>query len=202
MIKRYKSNEIDELAEILKNNGVISVPTDTVFGLCARINSKIAHDKLMKVKNRPIDKSFPVMCANEEQIRSIAIVNENAEKLINAFMPGPITLVLKKKNNLPNYITNGKDSVAVRMATSKAIEKLIIKTESPIFMTSANQSGKKECTNLDEIEKACPLLDGMMEGNVLFSKGSTIVDCISEEIKILRTGPISLKQIKEVIDKK
>lgn len=202
MIKRYKSNEIDELAKILKNNGVISVPTDTVFGLCARINSKIAHDKLMKVKNRPIDKSFPVMCANEEQIRSIAIVNENAEKLINAFMPGPITLVLKKKNNLPNYITNGKDSVAVRMATSKAIEKLIIKTESPIFMTSANQSGKKECTNLDEIEKACPLLDGMMEGNVLFSKGSTIVDCISEEIKILRTGPISLKQIKEVIDKK
>lgn len=202
MIKRYKSNEIDELAKILKNNGVISVPTDTVFGLCARINSKIAHDKLMKVKNRPIDKSFPVMCANEEQIRSIAIVNENAEKLINAFMPGPITLVLKKKNNLPNYITNGKDSVAVRMATSKAIEKLIIKTESPIFMTSANQSGKKECTNLDEIEKACPLLDGMMEGNVLFSKGSTIVDCISEKIKILRTGPISLKQIKEVIDKK
>ena len=202
MIKRYKSNEIDELAKILKNNGVISVPTDTVFGLCARINSKIAHDKLMKVKNRPIDKSFPVMCANEEQIKSIAIVNEKAEKLINAFMPGPITLVLKKKNNLPNYITNGKDSVAVRMATSKAIEKLIIKTESPIFMTSANQSGKKECTNLDEIEKACPLLDGMMEGNVLFSKGSTIVDCISEEIKILRTGPISLKQIKEVIDKK
>ncbi len=200
MIKRYKKNEVKELAYILKNNGVISVPTDTVFGICARINSKIAHDKLMKVKNRPVDKSFPVMCANEEQIKSIAIVNKMAEKLIRAFMPGPITLVLKKKNTLPNYVTNGKDSVAIRMATSRTIEELIIKTESPIFMTSANQSGEPECTNLDEIEKSCPLLDGMMEGKVSYSMGSTIVDCTSKEIKILREGPISFELIKKVID--
>ena len=66
-------------------------------------------------------------------------------------------------------------------------------------MTSANQSGKKECTNLDEIEKNCPLLDGMMEGNVIFSKGSTIVDCTSDEIQILREGPISMEQIKNII---
>lgn len=200
MIKRYKKHEVEELAYILKNNGVISVPTDTVFGVCARINSKIAHDKLMKVKNRPVDKSFPVMCANEEQIKSIAIVNKTAEKLIKAFMPGPITLVLKKKNTLPNYVTNGKDTVAIRMATSITIEVLIIKTESPIFMTSANQSGKNECINLDEIEEDCPLLDGMMEGNVFFSKGSTIVDCTLEEIKILRSGPISYEQIQKVLE--
>lgn len=99
MIKRYKKNEVEELACILKNNGVISVPTDTVFGLCAIMNSKIAYDKLVKVKKRPVEKSFPVMCANEEQIKSIAIVNKIAEKLIKAFMPGPITLVLKKKTH-------------------------------------------------------------------------------------------------------
>lgn len=199
MIKRYKESEIKELAYILRNNGVISVPTDTVFGICARINSKEAYDKLMKVKPRSVAKSFPVMCANEEQIKSIAIVNDVAEKLIKVFMPGPITLVLKKNKNLDEYITNGKDTIAVRMATSKPIEELIIETESPVFMTSANQSGKTECTNLDEIEKACPLLDGMMEGNVVFSKGSTIVDCTSEEIKILRSGPISYEQIKEAL---
>lgn len=199
MIKRYKKNEVEELACILKNNGVISVPTDTVFGLCAIMNSKIAYDKLVKVKKRPVEKSFPVMCANEEQIKSIAIVNKIAEKLIKAFMPGPITLVLKKKNTLPNYVTNGKDSVAIRMATSKTIEDLILKTESPIFMTSANQSGKIECANLDEIEKECPLLDGMMEGSVVFSKGSTILDCTSEELNILRLGPISYEQIQEVL---
>ncbi len=199
MIKRYKESEIEELARILKKDGVISVPTDTVYGICARIDSNIAHDKLIKVKKRPIKKSFPVMCANEEQIKSIAIVNHRAEKLIKTFMPGPITLVLKKNKDLPEYITNGKNTIAVRMATSKVIEKLIIEIGSPIFMTSANQSGKAECSNLDEIEQCCPLLDGMMEGNIIFSKGSTIVDCTSEKIKILREGPISINQIKNII---
>ena len=199
MIKRYKKSEIKKLAKILKNDGVISVPTDTVFGICARINSKIAHDKLVTVKNRPIKKSFPVMCANEEQIKSIAIVNDVAEKLIKSFMPGPITLVLKKNKNLPEYITNGNDTIAVRMATSEAIEKLILELNSPIFMTSANQSGKPTCSSLDEIEKACPNLDGMMEGNVIFSKGSTIIDCSTNEIKILREGPITMEKINEIL---
>lgn len=196
MIRRYKENEIDKLASILKNDGVISVPTDTVYGICARITSKKAHDKLIKVKNRPIDKAFPVMCANEEQIKNIAIVDKKAEKLIHTFMPGPITLILKKKNNIPEYITNKKDTIAIRMATSKVLEELILKTGSPIFMTSANKSGEPTCASLDEIEKACPLLDAIMEGSVSFGKGSTIVDCTSEEIKILRLGPISLEQIK------
>lgn len=193
MIKRYKINQIEEMAQILKNDGVISVPTDTVFGICASINSKIAYKKLQKIKNRPLNKSFPVMCANEKQIKEIAIVNEVAEKLIKTFMPGPITIVLKRNNKLPQYVTNGKDTIAIRMATSKAIEQLITILGCPIFMTSANQSGMPECTNLDEIEKACPLLDGMMEGEVFYSMGSTIVDCTSKNIKILRAGPISLE---------
>ena len=202
MIKRYKINEIEKLAQILKNDGVISVPTDTVFGICARINSQIAYNKLLEVKRRPFNKAFPVMCANKEQIKTIAIVDEIAEKLIKAFMPGPITLVLNKNSTLPEYVTNGKDTIAIRMATSKAIEELITKIESPIFMTSANQSGEPECTNLDEIEKSCPLLDGMMEGKVFYSMGSTIVDCTPNKIKILREGPISFELIKKVINEK
>ena len=190
-MKRYKSNEIDKLSEILKNDGVISVPTDTVFGVCARINSIKAYDNLVKTKNRPITKPFPVMCADEEQIRSIAIIDEKAEKLIKEFMPGPITLVLRKREDLPEYINNGRDSIAIRMATSKALEELIRKVGSPIFMSSANQSGEPTCQDLDEIEKSCPSLDGMMEGEVSFGKGSTIVDCTSEKIEILRLGPIS-----------
>ena len=202
MIKRYKQTEIEELAEILKNNGVISVPTDTVFGICARINSKIAHDKLMAVKNRPQNKSLPVMCANEEQIESVAKLSEKSEKLIKYFMPGPITLVLKKNKDLPEYITNGKDTIAIRMATSETIKKLILELESPIFMTSANQSGEPTCTSLDEIEKMCPKLDGMMEGNVIFSKGSTIIDCSADKIKILREGPITIEQINQIVNYK
>lgn len=198
MIERYKQDEIEKIVQILKNNGVIGVPTDTVFGICARIDSKEAHDKLIAVKKRPMTKSFPVMCANKEQIKSIAIVNEVAEKLIKAFMPGPITLVLKKNKDLDDYVTNGKDTIAIRMATSETIKRLILELKSPIFMTSANQSGEPTCTSLDEIEKNCPLLDGMVEGNVIFSKGSTIVDCTSKELQILREGPITIEQIKSI----
>ena len=198
MIKRYNKNQIPELAEILKNDGVICVPTDTVYGLCARINSKKAHDKLMQIKNRPTAKSFPIMCADEEQIRSIAIVDKKAEKIIQSFMPGPITLVLNKKSNVPDYVSNGKTTIAVRMATSKALENLIREVGCPIFMTSANQSGEPVCSNLDEIEKACLSLDGIMEGEVTFGEASTIVDCASDEIRILRSGPIMMEQIKNL----
>ena len=191
MIKRYKQNETDTLAKILKNDGVISVPTDTVYGVCARINSKKAHDNLVKTKNRPNTKPFPVMCSDEAQIKSIAIVNEKAEKIIKEFMPGPITLILEKRPEVPEYVNNGKATIAVRMATSKAVKELIIKTGYPIFMSSANQSGEPTCTNLD----------GMMEGTVKFGKGSTIVDCTSKEIKILRDGPITIEQIREVLER-
>ena len=85
-MKRYKQTEINELAEILKNDGVISVPTDTVYGVCARMNSKKAHDNLMQVKKRPIEKTLPIMCADKEQIKSIAIVDEKAEKIIQEFI--------------------------------------------------------------------------------------------------------------------
>ncbi len=199
MVKRYNQNEIKKLVEILKADGVISIPTDTVFGICASMNSKIAHDKLMAIKNRPMAKSFPVMCKDEAQIKSIAIVNDVAEKLITAFMPGPITLVLKSNKNLPAYITHGKDTIAIRMATSETIKEIIAELESPLFMTSANQSGQLTCTSLDEIEKSCPNLDGMLGGKVIFSQGSTIVDCSTDQIKILREGPITLAQINAVL---
>ena len=82
MMKRYTQNEINELADILKKDGVISVPTDTVYGICARISSIKAHNNLVIAKNRPTNKLFPIMCADEEQIKSIAIVDEKIKKLI------------------------------------------------------------------------------------------------------------------------
>ena len=106
MIRKYNKNEINELSEILKNDGVISVPTDTVYGLCCKINSKKAYEKLLDIKERPINKAFPIMCLNEEQIREIGIVDKKIEKIISAFMPGPITLILNKRKYIDDYITN------------------------------------------------------------------------------------------------
>ena len=91
------------------------------------------------------------------------------------------------------------DTLAIRMATSKEIEKIIELVGSPLFMTSANQSGEKTCTSLDEIEIACPLISGMLIGDTKFGESSTIVDASSNEIKVLRQGPITIEQINKVL---
>ena len=202
-MRRYSQNEINEVAEVLNRDGVISIPTDTVYGVCARINSQKAFENLVNAKHRPANKSFPVLCLNEEQIKSIAIVNSNAEKLIHAFMPGPITIVLKKKKEAFEYIHNaGKrtsDELAVRILPLKFIKELIQKVGSPLFLSSANLSGQEVCKTLDEIEEVFPNIDGIVEGDVSFGQASTIVDCTSDEIVIQREGPISKERIMEVL---
>ena len=202
-MKRYKQREIEEVANVLKNDGVISVPTDTVYGICARINSSKAYLKLVSVKNRPSTKSFPVMCSDIEQIKSIAIIDENALKLIKAFMPGPITLVLNKRPDVLSYINNAgareTDELAIRMAPTPFLKELIKEVGSPLFLSSANKSGKDVCKSLDEIEIECPTLDGMVLGDVSFGEASTIVDLTGNDIKIQRHGPIKEEQIMKVL---
>ena len=198
-MKRYSQSEIAAMAEILKNDGVLSVPTDTVYGVCARMDSEKAQENLRDVKHRPLTKAFPVMCADEDQIKEIAYVDDRAEKLIRAFMPGPVTFILKKKEEVPAYVNGGMETLAIRMATSDALKELIKAAGAPVFMTSANQSGEPVCTSLDEIEKSCPTLDGMMEGNVSFGEASTIIDCTGSELKILRQGPVTIEQIEMVL---
>ncbi len=203
-MKRYTEKELEELINILKNDGIISVPTDTIYGICGRADSLKAYEKIMKIKNRPENKFLPIMCADKEQIKNIAIVNKSALKLIDAFMPGPITLILNKKTE--TYIKNGGTknipNVAVRMATSRTLKELITKVGIPIFMTSANKSGEPVCKNLDEIERKCPDLDGMLEGNVLFDKQSTIIDCTLDILKIKREGVITIEEIDNVLKDK
>ena len=184
-MRRFKAEEIQEIIEILKKDGVISVPTDTVYGVCSQVSSHQAEENLRNVKHRPLTKAFPVMCADLEQIQEIAEVDDRAKKVIEGFMPGPITVIL----NL--------DTIAIRMATSDTLAKIIKGLGRPIFMTSANQSGEPTCTSLDEIEKSCPDLDGMLEGDVSFGEASTIVDCTKEELAILRPGPITMQDITE-----
>ena len=200
-MKKYNKNQIKELSNILKNDGVISVPTDTVFGICGSIKSKKAQEKLKSIKERPASKPFPIMCADIEQIKSIAILDNKSEKIIREFMPGPITIVLRKNLQLPEYINNGKETIAIRMATSNELKELIKILGCPVFMTSANKSGEEVCKTLDDIERKCPDLDGMLEGKVSFGQASTIVDCTSNEIKILRKGPISENEIIKALNK-
>ena len=202
-MKRYKQSEIEEVVTVLKSDGVISVPTDTVYGICARINSSKAYLKLVSVKNRPSTKSFPVMCSDIEQIKSIATLDDNALKLIKAFMPGPITLVLNKRSDVLSYINNAgareTDELAIRMAPTPFLKELIKEVGSPLFLSSANKSGKDVCRSLDEIEEECPTLDGMVMGDGSFGEASTIIDCTDNDIKIQRQGPISEDEIMKAL---
>ena len=202
-MKRYKQSEIEEVVTILKSDGVISVPTDTVYGICARINSSKAYLKLVSVKNRPSTKSFPVMCSDIEQIKSIATLDDNALKLIKAFMHGPITLVLNKRSDVLSYINNAgareTDELAIRMAPTPFLKELIKEVGSPLFLSSANRSGMDVCRSLDEIEIECPTLDGMVIGDISFGEASTIVDLTGDDIKIQRQGPISEDEIMKAL---
>lgn len=202
-MKIYQKNELEQLANILKQDGVICAPTDTVYGICARIRSDKAYNKLVKMKNRPSQKSFPIMCSNIEQIKELAIVDETAEKIIRAFMPGPVTIILLKKKELINTINNRglqeTDEVAFRLAPTKELYELIECVGSPLFMTSANHSGEPVYETIDEISKKLPDLDGILEGSVSYGISSTMIDCTTKTIGIQREGPISLEEIMKVM---
>lgn len=199
-IRRFDPYDTQEMAEILRHDGVISVVTDTVHGVCARMDSLKAQENLREIKHRPRDKAFPVMCCDLKQIEEIAYVNENSRRVISAFMPGPVTVILKKKEEIPAFVNGGLPTLAVRMATSDALEKLIRAVGVPLLMTSANRSGEKTCDTPEEIELACPGLDGIMNGIPQFHEASTIIDCTGEQVKILRNGPVSEEQLRHVLE--
>jgi len=199
-MKVIKQSELEELANILDNDGILAVPTDTIYGLCAKMNSKEAFEKLVKTKKRPSNKPFPIMCANLEQINCIAKVDPKSKKIIQYFMPGPITILLEKKNEIPQYVNNDLRLIAIRMATSKFLEELIQKVGCPIFMSSANLSDEPVCKSIEEIQNKFPNIDGIVKGQVSYGKASTILDCTSDKVKIIREGPISLDEIINILN--
>ena len=197
-MKIFSESEIDAAADVLNHDGVIAAATDTVFGVCCRMQSEAAQERLRDIKHRPMDKAFPIMASDIRQVEEFAIIEETGRKIMTSLLPGPGTVILRKKENLPEYINGGLPTVAVRLATSDQLKKLIEKT-GPLFMTSANQSGQPVCQSIEEIEQACPDLDGILSGQPSFGKASTVMDCTGTDIRILRQGPITEEQIQQVL---
>ena len=195
-----RKSETEEAAKILRNDGVIAVPTDTVYGVCARMDHIEAQERLREVKKRPLDKAFPLMCCDEAQLKTVCETDGRSEKLIRALMPGPVTLILKKKDGVPDFVNGGMDTLAVRLATSQVLEQIIRLTGVPLYMTSANRSGEPVCRSFSEIEQACPLLDAMLEGTPSFGQASTIIDCTGKEVRILRPGPVTMEDVERILE--
>lgn len=178
------------------NNGVIAIPTDTVYGIaCLAFNSK-AIDRIFSIKGRDSTKALPILIGSFEQLELIAQpINKNAEKLVKAFWPGALTLVILRKHTLPENLSP-YPTVGVRMPKHLWLIKLIKKV-GPLATTSANLSGHSEALNALEVAEALNgkidlILDGGQSDSTL---PSTVVDCSGPEIKILREGPIKSEMI-------
>ena len=189
---------LKEPAEIIRSGGIVIFPTETVYGIGANGLDEKAVDKLYKVKNRPLNKPISLLVSNMEMIEKITKNISNKEyKLMNKFFPGPFTIILKKKNIIPDIVTSGGDTVGIRMPSGKIARKLVEYANVPIATPSANISGKPSGTNIDSIirdfeGKVDYIIDG---GESKIGIASTIVQVVNEEIHILREGIISRENV-------
>ena len=185
----------------MKNNYVIIFPTDTVYGIGASIYDVEGMDRIYKIKNRPMDKPLAVLCANLEQIKEICYVSDTAQKLINAFLPGPLTIILKSKDKVKETFKH--DTIGVRIPNYKlAIQ--ILEREGAFATTSVNESGKPSINDYKLIkEEYSNLVDEIYAptGESTSSFASTVVDLTSDKPKILREGAITIQMIEDTLTK-
>jgi L-threonylcarbamoyladenylate synthase len=202
-----KSNfeEVMESAgKIIREGGLVAFPTETVYGLGADALNPDAVLKIFQAKGRPSDNPLIVHIADKEAFFSLAVeINPTARKLIDIFCPGPLTLILNKKEIVPDIITGGLDSVAIRVPSNEIARKLIIAAGTPVAGPSANTSGKPSPTCASHVLND---LDGLIDavidgGNTEIGIESTVVDARGEIPIILRPGDVSGDDIKRVVGK-
>ncbi|MBP5445789.1 MAG: peptide chain release factor N(5)-glutamine methyltransferase [Acholeplasmatales bacterium] len=184
----------------IDDNELIIFPTDTVYGLGAKVFDNSAQEKIMEIKNRDCSKRFAVLCANLSQIEELAYVSEDAKKIINKFLPGGLTLILKAKNkDIHNYAID--DTVAVRIPKHPIALKVLLEN-GPLATTSVNLSGCKPMNDYTEINKVFKdKVDYILSDptNITYSNvPSTIID-MTNGLKVIREGEITLEDILKVI---
>ena len=164
-------NEIAEAGEILRNGGLVAFPTETVYGLGASAFDSDAAKKIYAAKGRPSDNPLIVHICDKGQIKDIAEeIPESAKKVIDNFMPGPVTIILKKKSVVPNDVTAGLNTVAIRFPLHETAQKLIKAAGVPIAAPSANLSGKPSPTKAKHVVKDMTgRIDAIIDGaNVMW----------------------------------
>ena len=194
---KYTKEDIDLIKEELLNGKLIAFPTDTVFGLACVMDID-AIKKVYIAKGRDFNKPLPVMCSGYEMISKIAYVDEKTKRIIDKFMPGALTIVFKKKDELDPYITQGKPTVGIRVPNDEWIINLIEKIGKPIMVTSANISDTCSLLKWEDVYfQMNEKIDGIVCENARGDKSSTIID-VSDGLKLLREGPIDFKEIENI----
>jgi L-threonylcarbamoyladenylate synthase len=193
--------QVDRAIEIFKNGGIVAFPTDTVYGLGGDVFNVAAVERIYRVKQRPRNMPLPVLLADSTQLADVvASVPETARCLMRHFWPGGLTLVLSKKDTLPDIITAGSNKVAVRIPDHVVPLSLIRGFGAPIVGTSANISDEPSPVTAEEVEQQ---LDGQVDliidmGRCPGGLESTVVDVTGEVPVILRRGVIPEEEINRI----
>lgn len=187
---------------VLDNSHVIAFPTETVMGLGVYYNDFNAYQLLNKIKCRPEDKPYTMMLFSKDEIEKYAYVDERAKKVIDAFMPGEITVLLRSKDTVPGYVTHNSGVIGVRVPNLANLLDFLRFIDTPLLVPSANKSGEKPAMNSDEVKRIFNNEVGyVFEGEAKGGVPSTLVDLTQKEVKIYREGNISLSDILKVIEK-
>ncbi len=197
-----KSNDvINNALNILGNSGVVAFPTETVYGLGADYSDELAIKKIFDVKGRSFAKPLAAHIASLEQVPLLCRdIPDDFYKLAKAFLPGPISIVLKKKKSVSNLLTAGFDTLAIRFPDNEIAIELINRYGKPLAATSANISGRKSPINAEDVyeelrEKIPLIIDG---GETSCKLESTVISLI-EQPKILRPGAVRIEAIEDTL---
>lgn len=198
------AKEIAEAAQIIKNGGLVIFPTETVYGVGANGLDEKAVANIFKAKGRKTDNPLILHISDYNMLNEIAAdIKPLEHKLMDAFWPGPLTIILHKKSIVPNIVSACLDTVGIRMPSNKIAQELIKLSGVPIAAPSANISGKPSGTNISDIKdefenKVDYFIDG---GDTEVGLESTVVIVIDDTIHILRPGKITKEDFLTITDK-
>lgn len=202
--KSIKEEELNKVIEVLKNNGLALLPTETVYGIAANALSDEACKKIFIAKGRAQDNPLIVHVSDKQMLyKLVKNVSEVEQKLIDNFMPGPFTLILEKQNIISNTASAGNSTIGIRMPSNSIIHEVINKSGIPLAAPSANISGRPSGTNVKDIfdelkDKVDCIVNG---GECKIGIESTVVKVINDVPTILRPGFITEDDIEKVIGK-
>ncbi|MGN1297568.1 MAG: L-threonylcarbamoyladenylate synthase [Clostridia bacterium] len=194
-------NELKEAAEVIKQGGIVIFPTETVYGIGTNGVDSKAIEKLYKIKERPYNKPISLLVSDIHMVNLVAKDITNLEyKLMKKFFPGPLTMILKKRDIVPDILTAGQNTIGVRIPSGKIARKLIEYVGKPIATSSANISGKPSKTNMKNMMKEFKeQVDYFIDsGESEIGIASTVIQVIDGIPNILREGSISIEEIKKV----
>lgn len=189
----------------IKNGSIIIFPTETVYGIGCRLFDEFAIKKIYEIKQRPKDKPLTAYITRIDML-NVLCKNIPDEFLILAekFLPGPLTIILHKKNEISTTITSGLDTIGIRMTNNKFCQELITLLDEPLAGTSANISGK---TSISDISPFCDEFEGKVssiydDGPCNIGTESTVLNLTGKEPEIIRQGAISKNDIEIVLQRK